>query len=280
MKYVPKEITEEVNVTPIPPLQYFAKIGLILSFWGILLYLISGAIADQAAQMLDPKLEAGIGKSLVAPLAVSDIQPKNEQHLQALLEELQTLNTTRLPPAQIHIIESEAINAGVLPGGQMIITTALLNDVQSENELTFILAHELGHHQLRHPSRRLGRSLLWLIVLSFLGLGNQTPSVADPTALSTIADLQFSRTQEQQADRFALELIVKKYGHIEHSLDLFQRLEKRNLEQDRPQLQVEFLETHPFPHNRIIELKNYAKQRNWKLEGTAKSVQLVKTLKQ
>ena len=56
------------------------------------------------------------------------------------------------------------------------MTTGLLDKAESENELAFVLSHELGHHQLRHPSRGLGRSLpLGGDLCLFWGWGNKVP---------------------------------------------------------------------------------------------------------
>ncbi len=267
MEYVPKDVNHEVNVTQIHPLKYFAKVGLILAFWGVVFYLVSGIIADQVAQVLPPNLEERIGQSLVTPMAAADTRPDVERQLQQLVQELQDQQNIRLPRVQIHLIDSDMINAGMLPGGQMIVTTGLLDTAESENELAFVLAHELGHHQLRHPIRRLGRSLLWLLALSVLGIGQQTPT--DPTATLTLADLQFSRIQEQDSDRLALATVAARYGHVDHALDFFQRLQEKNLDPIHQKLQLEFLATHPFPKNRITGLRRYAKRQSWSLSGPA-----------
>ncbi|MEM9136792.1 MAG: M48 family metalloprotease [Cyanobacteria bacterium P01_F01_bin.42] len=274
MEYVPKEIKEEVNVTPIHPLKYLAKVIAILGFWALIFYLVSGAIAAQVAQKLDPALEAKIGQTLIAPIVAEDVRPAEEQRLQSLLNELQ--QTVRKPQAEIHIIDSEAVNAGVLPGGQMLITTALLDNAESENELAFVLAHELGHHQLRHPSNRLGRSLLWVTMLSVLGLGQQT-SIADPTAPLQLLDLQFSRSQELASDRFALAIVANRYGHVGHSLDFFKRLQAQRRGSVTQTAQLEFLATHPFPKNRIKNLERYARQQRWRLDGNATEIELDET---
>jgi beta-barrel assembly-enhancing protease len=266
MEYIPKEIQEEVNVTPIHPLGYFLKVALSLALWGIVLYLITGAIADQLTRVLPPKTEASIGQTLVSPLAAVDIRPDTERQLQRLLNELQTQAGSRLPKAQLHLIESEEINAAALPGGQIILTTGLLDQAQSENELAFVLAHELGHHQLRHPLKGLGRSLLWIIVLSVLGLGQEGSSILNQPL--TFTDLQFSRVQEQDSDRYALAVINARYGHVNHSLDFFIRLNAKKLDPISQKLQIEFLSTHPFPKTRIKDLERFAEKQNWSLTGS------------
>ena len=149
----------------------------------------------------------------------------------------------------------------------MVMTTGLLDLADSENELAFVLAHELGHHQLRHPSQGLGRSLLLLMGLSILGLGQQTSPVIDPSAPLTLADMQFSRKQEQASDRFALKLVQQRYGHIDHALDFFYRLRDPRFDSIARDLQLEFFTTHPFPETRIEDLEAYARRKGWSLTG-------------
>jgi len=55
---------------------------------------------------------------------------------------------------QFHVVDTAAINAFSLPGGQIFITTGMLNFIQSEAELAAILGHEISHVDLRHCIER------------------------------------------------------------------------------------------------------------------------------
>ncbi len=63
----------------------------------------------------------------------------------------------------------------VTAGSYLFVTNGLLAAVESENELAFVLAHELGHFHHRDPLQALGRSLVLITLSSLLGLG-QEPS--------------------------------------------------------------------------------------------------------
>jgi predicted Zn-dependent protease len=63
-------------------------------------------------------------------------------------------------PVTVRIIESGDLNAFTLPGGHIYLNSALLKLTESEAELAFILAHEIGHVAARHATREASRDEL------------------------------------------------------------------------------------------------------------------------
>ena len=51
------------------------------------------------------------------------------------------------------VIESSAVNAFAAPGGYILITSALLNELETEDELAAVLAHEVAHVIRKHHYR-------------------------------------------------------------------------------------------------------------------------------
>ena len=49
-----------------------------------------------------------------------------------------------------HVIDSKTVNAFAMPGGQVFVFSGLLDFVESEAELAFILGHEISHIDMRH----------------------------------------------------------------------------------------------------------------------------------
>lgn len=49
-----------------------------------------------------------------------------------------------------HLIDNETVNAFALPGGQIFVFNGLLDFVESEAELAYILGHEITHVDARH----------------------------------------------------------------------------------------------------------------------------------
>lgn len=271
MSYVPKEIKEEVNVSRIHPFKHFLKVLGLVAVTGVVLFVGTGLVADLLTTYIDPSFEKSIGQTFSAAIPSPTLpQAKETQvYLQDLIAELRLQNLSSRPPVKVHLLDTETVNAAALPGGEIIVTTGLLDFVQSENELAFVLAHELGHHQYRHPIRRLGRSLLWTTLLSLVGLGNQN-SVGLGEAipgLSQITDLHFSRAQELEADEYALEAVVRHYKHGGQALDFFTRITTLNQGGIPSEFNLEILSTHPIPDNRIQKLKSLARIKGWPLTG-------------
>ncbi len=172
MVYKPKEIPEGINVTSVHPLVNFAYLLGTVVVFSALVYLGLGAIADQLVTRMSPKMEAKIGQQLLStvPNISPEFYPQQKQYLEGLLNSLSTPNASPSNPLTIHIQKSEYPNAAIIPGGHIIVTTALLAEAESENELAFVLAHELGHHVARDPLKGLGRSLVFVTVASGAGL--------------------------------------------------------------------------------------------------------------
>ena len=274
MKYQPKEIPEEVNVnvTSVHPLVNFAYLlGTVIAF-SALVYLVLGAIADQLVIRMSPKMEAKIGQQLLSTIPdISTVSySQQQQYLQDLANSLSTKDSKHNTlPLTIHIHKNAQPNAAIIPGGHIIMTTALLEEAESENELAFILAHELGHHVVRDPLKRLGRSLVFVTVASALGFGNANMDIINFTG--SLTGLHYSRQQESAADIYALSKIISFYGHGGASLDFFERMQTENKDH-RGKLSAYF-STHPLTEERIELLHQVATEKGWQMTGEATDYQ-------
>lgn len=265
MVYKPKEIPEDVNVTPVHPLVNFAYLlGTVLVF-STVIYLGLGAIATQLAIRISPEMEAKIGQHLVADLAekAKKVDSKQQQYLDNLLADLEQSDSPNYTPLTIYVQKSEISNAVIFPGGHIFITTTLLAEAESENELAFILAHELAHHVTRDHLKGLGRSLVFLTIASVLGLGSGDVNVVGITG--SLTNLHYSRQQETAADIYALKAIVDYYGHGDASLDFFNRIQHD--EKDSRGHLSSYFSTHPLTQKRIDYLYQVAQQKGWKMKG-------------
>ena len=75
-------------------------------------------------------------------------------YLSALVQRIRPLmpKARRYPKIDVGLVETENIDAYSVPGGHLIFTSGLMNNVESEAELVGVIAHELSHldrgHQL------------------------------------------------------------------------------------------------------------------------------------
>src|SRR5207245_11457608 len=96
-------------------------------------------------------------------------------------------------------------NAFALPGGAVVITDALVKLARNDDQITAVLAHEIGHVRHRHGLR---------IALQAAGLAAPAPALfGDATSITSLATtlpvalLQsgYSRELEAEADDYAFQ---------------------------------------------------------------------------
>ncbi len=163
------------------------------------------------------------------------------------------------------VIDEDEPNAGALPGGYILLTSGLVDEIESENELAFVLGHELGHFHNRDHLRRLGRGVVYSLALATLvGSSGSAPDLAG--RVGDLTSRGFDREQERAADRFGLALVAATYGHLGSSWNFFQRLAAESSKLDE---MAAYLATHPATAARIEALKRYAEQKGWPLDGPA-----------
>lgn len=146
------------------------------------------------------------------------------------------------------ILDDKMINAFTLPGGNIIITTGLLGFCDSAEELASVVAHEMGHAEMRHVVSRLIKEL----GIAILSSGDQFV-MGEVTRI--ITSTGFDRDQERAADQFSYELLEA--ANIEpRTLATFFR--KLRDDQENPMLEkFEIVSTHPNFTSRIKEALEY-----------------------
>lgn len=279
MKFVPREIIEEVNVTPVHPLVNLSYLLGTVALVGVVVYAGLGLIAGQLVKRIGPETEEKIGAGLVGSLLDRpdvervDADDSRLDYLQDLTTSLQdNLSQTEIaavdyPPVKISILDTPEENAMVTAGSYLIVTEGLLDNVESENELAFVLAHELGHLHNRDPLDALGRSLVLLTLSGLLGIGQGPASTVVPNVLN-LAEQGHSRTQESAADEYAIALMMVRYPHGGHSLDFFRRVDEEEFDLGIFGSVAEWEQTHPLTGDRIERLETIAQANNWPLAGS------------
>ena len=162
---------------------------------------------------------------------------------------------------RVEIDDSEIANAMALPGGLIVVTQGLLDQVDSENELAFVLGHELGHFKNRDHLRALGRGIVLSMFFAVV-TGNDVGGIGIKVADLTLRG--FSRRQETQADEFGLAVVYSEYGHVDEAWRLFERWD---IEDDSIIDLITYLSTHPDTGGRINDMKRRAEVAGWPMDG-------------
>lgn len=244
-----------VNVTEGSPLK---ELALLLSgVLGIVLaiYYLLGLLIDYSVQHLSPDQEKTLAINFTPQLNSANFT-KETTLVQTMLDRIQT-ECAHLPyQIKIIVVGEEAINAVALPGGTILVFSGLLKKLKSENELAFILGHELGHFKNKDHLKSLGRAVV-LLVSSNILLGQGNPIGNLIYSSINLMETSFSREQESAADAFALEILHCRYNHVGGATDFFELLMK---EEGDSKLFAHFFASHPETQTRIQELNHRAVQ--------------------
>ncbi|MGB2783382.1 MAG: M48 family metalloprotease [Atribacterota bacterium] len=153
------------------------------------------------------------------------------------------------------ILKEDGPNAFSIPGGYIYVTYDLFDNVQSDDELAGILAHEIAHvihnHALKQTRDNTKFTLLTILAVLLTG----EPDVGVLGKLTTITFLnQYSREYEEEADLTAIDLLTKTEFNPVGFLTFLERLHAR--EMFKPEVNLGIFQTHPETKNRI----NYVKE--------------------
>lgn len=146
-------------------------------------------------------------------------------------------------------------NAFALPGGIIIITDDMVNMAESLEEVLAIIAHEIGHVELRHTMRIvLQNSAVGLAVATITG-DVATLSAAITGLPMLLAQMKYSRDFEHAADEYSFDLL-KQHGY---SPAAFASIMERLSEQiGGPHRAFAYLSSHPLTEERIQSARDAA----------------------
>ena len=260
MKYEAKVIPEGINSSDENPLkELLLLIGGAFAVIALLIVLLA-YLSDFLIGFISPEMES----NWFTPELLDSAQFETYQHETGELAENQfedaelylarLISLLKAKEKQafkftVTVYDDDLPNAFIIPGGHIFISVALFDAVNSENGLAMVLAHEMAHQYERHPIRTLGRGVLVSVALSAI-LGNVASEWFGNLFIetATLGQLAFSREQERDADRIAVENLIAYYGHALGADEFFRHINKNNkLSSSLPK----FYQSHPGTEARI-----------------------------
>ena len=165
---------------------------------------------------------------------------------------------------QFKVANLSDVNAFALPGGFIYVHRGLLDQVRTEGELAGVLAHEISHVALRHPTNQASKAYLAQAGLGVLGglLGGksssstgQIVSAVGGFGMNTLF-LKFSRSIESQADVVGSQIMARAgYDPLEMA-NFFAYLGQKA--GSNPGAVARFLSDHPAPADRQARVQQEA----------------------
>jgi predicted Zn-dependent protease len=156
------------------------------------------------------------------------------------------------------IIDTNEINAMVMPGGKIIVYEGILQTARNQHQLAAVMGHEIAHETANHTKSKLlqggrGVNIGIKVAAVLLGGGHYGATYTAQEALSQGAMygllLPYKRNQETEADVIGLEYMAKAGFDPRESVPLW-----KNMAEFSGKRRSEFSSTHPSSDKRIDSL--------------------------
>jgi predicted Zn-dependent protease len=160
---------------------------------------------------------------------------------------------------EFHLLDDDqTINAFALPGGQVFITRALYDRLQTEGELAGVLGHEIGHVVARHSAEHIAKAKLTEGLTGAAVIAAYDPENPSSASRAQIAmligqliNLRYGREDELESDYLGV-CFINDSGYDPRELVRVMEVLASAQTGPRP---PEFFSTHPNPENRVQRIE-------------------------
>ncbi len=185
-----------------------------------------------------------------------------QRYLNGVMDRLASVTPKPPFPWTIRVIDATTLNAMNLGGGIILINSGLFKHLDSEAQLAYVIAHEMGHQIKRHlaslqSKQQFAQLLIGAAALVTAGAGhpdaaravNQIGSLAAGATLAS-----FSRAQEIEADEIGLYILnAAEYDTREAEKVMEKFIELEGLHGRS----IPLFATHPDPRDRLSHVQNW-----------------------
>jgi len=162
---------------------------------------------------------------------------------------------------EFNVIDNEALNAWVMPGGKVVVYEGIVELAETDAELATVMSHEIAHVIAQHGNERMSQQLLAETGSTALSVAlSNRPSATQnlfKAAYGAGAQvgllLPYSRLHESEADRIGLTLMALAGYDPRAAVDFWRKMAEASEGQRSP----EFLSTHPAPGSRIENIQQH-----------------------
>lgn len=147
------------------------------------------------------------------------------------------------------VIQSESINAFAMPGGYVLLSSGLIKTLESEDELAFVVAHEVAHVVRRHHYQVVQRQRLAEQAAKGLqAVAQESDTAKLAQASGQIYARGLDKAAEFEADRLGVEYMTRVGFDPAAALNVLEKLQRLRGNDSRADL---LFSTHPSPAERL-----------------------------
>lgn len=232
-------------------------------------------MGDSSGTLISPAQELELGGAFFRQLH-SQVQINEDVEIQQYIQEVGrrlVLNSdASTNPFYFFVVMDDNINAFAGPGGYIGINSGLILMTEAESELTSVMAHEVAHVTQRHLYRAFEAASKLSIptaaaTLAAILIGIKNPAAGQAALIAVQAasvqkQIDFTRDNEQEADRIGMQTLVAANYDPRSMPTFFERLQQSS--RFYGQAAPEFLRTHPVTESRISDTRGRADQYPYK----------------
>ncbi len=242
---------------------------------------------DSAGSAISPEYERRLGQMFLKQVRhfshiITD--PEVESYIQSIGYQIASHSDNSEQPFTFFVIENPGINAFAGPGGMIVLNSGVILNSGNESELAAVMAHEIAHVTQRHLARMFEEVSRYSIPTAAAMIGAIIIGIANPEAgaaalagisgLSAQNQINFTRANEEEADRVGMQTLVRAGYNPRSMPSFFEKLQQ--LSRYSQSAAPEFLRTHPLTTSRIADSRARAESYPGKEFTNTHSYELIK----
>jgi predicted Zn-dependent protease len=180
-------------------------------------------------------------------------EPDAINALDSIIQKIISANNLDTTEIKLHLIKKDEVNAFALPAGHMVIYTGLITGCDKQEELIGVICHELAHMKKNHVMKKLVKEIGLSVLVSMTGNGG---GEIMRQALKILSSTAYDRTLEREADRTAVDYMLKAGVDPEPFADFMYKLSTENGDIEE---HLSWVSTHPESKERAESILGYCK---------------------
>jgi len=220
------------------------------------------AAAERIVVRIPVETEGSIGKQAMAWLdkekwlEPTALEPEARTRITAGFSRLcSNLPMERRYRLEFRSSELFRANAFALPGGLIVITDEMVNIAETPEEVMAVLAHEIGHVELRHAMRNLLQDSVVAAAVAAITSDAASLDAVVAGLPVVVAQTRYSREFETSADDYAFGLLKRRGISPEAFASIMERLAGKEGDEAG---KFSYVSTHPAIAERVRSARNAA----------------------